>query len=43
MIRTGEEYRESIRDSQVVFMNGGARCHNAPDVQAPGRYPRADL
>ena len=40
MIRTGEEYRESIRDGRVVFMNG----EKVPDVTAhPMFKPLVDI
>ena len=40
MIRTGEEYRESIRDGRVVFMNG----EKVPDVTThPMFKPLVDI
>ena len=40
MIRTGEEYRESIRDGRVIFMNG----EKVPDVTThPMFKPLVDI
>ncbi len=45
MIRTGDEYRESIRDGREVWIDGERvpDVTDAPDVQAAGRRPRAHL
>ena len=45
MIRTGDEYRESIRDGREVWIDGErvADVTTHPAVQADGRRPRAHL
>ena len=45
MIRTGEQYRESLRDGREVWING-ERVKDVtrhPSVQARGRYPGPHL
>jgi aromatic ring hydroxylase len=43
MIRTGEEYRESLRDGREIYMNGEKIADVTTHVQADRRHTRAHL